>query len=175
MANQKECKCCGKVKDTTQFSKCKSNKDGLQFKCKHCNSKDNHKFRTEINPEHHSKWQTTNWDRFMNYMRKYRKADKNGIIYSITNPEGEVYIGMSEMFLKVRMIEHRKHYRQYKEGKRESLPGLHDSFDKYGIKNHKFQTIFESEGIDRKQLEYIERSFIEAVKQTGKSLNKRHW
>ncbi len=173
MANQKQCIDCGKVKDTTQFSKRTSSKDGLQSKCKQCNSKDNHKFRTEINPEHHAKWQTNNWDRFMNYMRKYRKADKTGIIYAITNPEGEVYIGMSEMFLKVRMIEHRKHYRQYKEGKRESLPGLHDSFDKYGVINHKSEIILELEGIDRKQLEHIERSFIEAVKQTGKSLNIR--
>jgi hypothetical protein len=175
MANQKQCKQCGKSKDTTQFSKCSSSKDKLQPKCKTCNKKDNQKFRKEINPEHHAKWQTSNWDKFMAYIRKYRKADKNGIIYSITNPYGEIYIGMSEMYLNVRIIEHKKHYRQYKEGKRTSLPGLHDSFDKYGVDNHRFQTIFESEGIDRKQLEYIERSFINAIEQTGKSLNVRYW
>ena len=173
MANQKECKGCGKVKDTTQFSKRTSSKDGLQSKCKQCNSKDNHKFRTEINPQHHAKWQRTNWDKFMSYIRNYRRADKNGIIYAITNPEGETYIGMSEMYLNNRMLEHRKHYKQYKQGKRTSLPGLHDSFDKYGVENHTFKTIFESEDIDRKQLEYIESSFIQAVKQTGKSLNIR--
>jgi hypothetical protein len=173
MANQKQCRECGKSKDTTQFSKRTSSKDGLQSKCKQCNSKDNHKFRTEINPQHHAKWQRTNWDKFMSYIRNYRKADKNGIIYAITNPEGETYIGMSEMYLNNRMSEHRKHYKQYKQGKRQSLPGLHDSFDKYGVENHKFKTIFESEDIDRKQLEYIESSFIEAVKQTGKSLNIR--
>jgi len=173
MTIMKQCKECGKSKETTQFSKCKANKDGLQRKCKQCNSKDNNIFRTEINPEHHAKWQTTNWDKFMSYLRKYRKADKNGIIYAITNPDGESYIGMSEMYLNVRMIEHRKHYRQYKQGKRNSLPGLHNSFDKYGVKNHNIKTLIELEGIDRKQLEYIESSFIEAIKQTGKSLNIR--
>lgn len=170
----KECKQCGKSKDTTQFSKCSSTKSGLQRKCKSCNSKDNQKFRTEINPQHHAKWQTINWDKFVGYLKKYRKADKTGIIYAITNPDGFSYIGMSEMYLKVRVIEHKKHYRQFKQGKRDSLPGLHDSFDKYGVDNHNFKTIFESEGIDRQQLKYIESSFIEAVKQTGKSLNIRN-
>jgi hypothetical protein len=170
----KECKQCGKSKETTQFSKCSSSKDKLQPKCKNCNSKDNQKFRTEINPTHHAKWQTNNWDTFMEYLRKYRKADKNGIIYAITNPDGETYIGMSEAYLNVRMIEHRNHYKKFKQGKRNSLPGLHKSIDKFGWKNHNIQTLLELEGIGRKQLEYIESSFIEAVKQTGKSLNIRN-
>jgi hypothetical protein len=173
MTSMKECKECGKVKETTQFSKSIARKDGLQNKCKQCNSKDNQKFRTEINPQHHAKWQSSNWDKLMGYLRKYRRADKNGIIYAITNPIGETYIGMSEMYLNARMTEHRKHYKQYKQGKRKSLPLLHNSFDMHGIQNHTFETILELEGIDRKQLENIESSFIEAVKQTGKSLNKR--
>lgn len=164
---------CQKVKDTTKFSKCKSNKDGLQYTCKSCNKVSNLKFRTEINPQHHKIWQDKNWDKFVEYIRKYRKADKAGIIYAITNPIGETYIGMSETFDKVRFLEHKKHYRQYKQGKRKSLPLLHNSFDMHGIKNHKFKTLIELEGIDRKQLEYIESSFIQAVKQTGKSLNIR--
>jgi len=169
----KECQGCGKVKETTQFSKSIARKDGLQNKCKQCNSKDNQKFRTEINPQHHAKWQINNWDKLLGYLKKYRTADKNGIIYAIINPDGETYIGMSEMYLKARMTEHRKHYKQYKQGKRKSLPLLHNSFDMHGIQNHTFETILELEGVDRKQLEYIESSFIQAVKQTGKSLNKR--
>ena len=110
----KQCKECGKVKDTTQFSKCSSTKSGLQPKCKSCNKKDNEKFRTEINPTHHAKWQIANWDKFVEYLRKYRKADKTGIIYAITNPQGQTYIGMSEMYFKVRIFEHKKHYKQYK-------------------------------------------------------------
>jgi hypothetical protein len=173
MANQKKCRRCGEIKDTTEFSKRKASSDNLQSDCKECNSITNKKFRTIINPQHHAKWQTSNWDKFMGYLKDYRRADKNGIIYSITNPDGFSYIGMSEMYFKVRMIEHRKHYRQALEGKRNRLPGLHDSFDKYGIKNHKFETILQLDGIDRKQLEFIERSFINAIQQTGKSLNIR--
>ena len=173
MSNQKQCRACGKVKDTTLFSKRRASSDGLQCDCKECNKIANHKFRTIINPEHHAKWQSSNWDRFSEYLRKYRRADKTGIIYSITNPKGETYIGMSEMYFKVRMHEHRRHYKQALEGKRNRLPGLHDSFDKYGVENHTFQTLTKIDGIDRKQLEYMERSFIEAIKQTGKSLNVR--
>ena len=174
MANQKQCNGCGKSKDITQFSKRTASKDHLQDRCKQCNSKDNQKFRTEINPQHHAKWQTTNWNKFVGYLKKYRKADKTGIIYAITNPDGFSYIGMSEAYLNVRMIEHRKHYRQFKQGKRNSLPGLHKSVEKFGWKRHDIKTLLELEGVGRKQLEYIESSFIEAVKQTGKSLNIRN-
>jgi hypothetical protein len=110
----------------------------------------------------------------MGYLRKYRKADKTGIIYAIINPEGFSYVGMSEMYLKVRLIEHRKHYRQFKQGKRESLPLLHKSVDKYGWNKHSYKILAEFEDIDREQLKYIEKTFIEAVKQTGKSLNARN-
>jgi hypothetical protein len=175
MANQKVCRRCCKLKDTTQFSKRKASSDGLQGDCKECNTITNKKFRTEIDPKHHERWQKSNWDKFVSYIKKYRKADKSGIIYAIINPEGETYIGMSEMRFNVRMIEHRKHYRQFKQGKRTSLPGLHDSFDKYGLENHRFETILELEKIDRKQLEYIERSFIDVLQQQNKSLNTRNW
>jgi len=175
MANQKQCRRCGEMKDTTQFSKRTASSDGLQSDCKSCNSISNKKFRTEINPQHHAKWQSSNWDKFVGYLKKYRCADKTGIIYSITNPKGETYIGMSEMYFKVRMHEHRRHYKQALQGKRERLPGLHESFDKYGLDNHKFETVLKLEGIDRKQLQHIEKSFIDAIQQTGKSLNTRNW
>jgi hypothetical protein len=175
MSNLKQCQRCHQLKDTTHYSKCKSNKDGLQYCCKSCNKETNLKFRTEINPEHHAKWQTSNWDKFMGYLKKYRCADKNGIIYAIINPDGETYIGMSEAYLKVRRIEHIKHYRQALKGKRQRLPGLHESFDKYGLDNHRFEIILQLEGIDRKQLQFMEKSFIDAIQQTGKSLNTRNW
>ncbi len=171
MANQKECNRCHKVKDTTQFSKCKSNKGGLQYQCKQCNKETNLKFRTEINPMHHKIWQDANWDTFMEYMRKYRKADKGGIIYSITNPDGLQYIGMTETYDKVRFLEHKKHYRQATMGKRNRLNLLHDSFDKYGIENHDFKVIKECPGLTREQLLQVEKSFINLNKFQNISLN----
>jgi len=173
MAITKQCKDCNKTKDITQFSKCSKTKDNLQPKCKECNKKDNLKFRTEINPEHHSKWQRKNYDWHIENMRKFRKADETPKIYYIQNPVGEIYIGMTEMYLSVRTLEHRAHYRRALKGKRSRLPLLHDSFDKYGLENHKFGIAAEFEGIDRKQLEMIERSFIDAVQVMGKSLNSK--
>jgi hypothetical protein len=174
MANQKQCQKCQKVKDTTQYSKCKSNKDGLQYKCKECNKIDNLKFRTEINPTHHKKWQNNNWDTFMGYIKKYRKADKTPIIYSIKSPAGLQYIGMTMMNFSVRLLEHRSHYKRALKGKRDRLPGLHDSFDKYGIENHEFKVIKECTGLNRKQLKEVEKAFITLDKFQNISLNDRN-
>ena len=169
----KTCNRCGKVKDTTEFSKCKTNKDGLQYKCKQCDKETNLKFRTEINPQHHQKWQDKNWDIFMGYIKKYRRADKTGIIYSITNPEGLQYIGMTMMTFSVRQLEHRSHYKRALKGKRQRLGLLHDSFDKYGIQNHEFKVIKECPGLTREQLKELEKSYITLNKFQNISLNTR--
>jgi hypothetical protein len=170
----KTCQKCQQIKDTTQFSKCKSNKDGLQYCCKSCNKETNLKFRSEINPTHHQKWQEKNWDTFVEYVKKYRKADKIGLIYGITNPEGMVYIGMTKMYLRVRLNEHRRHYRRASEGKRDRLGLLHDSFDKYGIDNHEFKVIKECPGLTRKQLQQLESAYITLNKAQKISLNKKN-
>ena len=169
----KECKKCGEVKDYSLFSKCKARKDGLQDYCKACNKIDNLKFRTEINPQHHSKWQKENWNRFVEYYANWRRGDKSGKIYGIINPEGQTYVGMTQTPLSVRMIEHRVKFRRMKEGKdkKTSIPLLHDSFERYGIENHKVKVLFEEEDIDRKDLKMMETTFIKAFKQKGKSLN----
>jgi hypothetical protein len=169
----KTCNRCHEIKDTNQFSKCKVNKDGLQYKCKKCDKETNLKFRTEINPTHHKKWQDKNWDTFIEYVRKYRKADKVGLIYGITNPEGMVYIGMTMMHFLVRLNEHRRHYRRASEGKRDRLGKLHDSFDKYGIDNHEFKVVKECPGLTRDQLKEIESAFITLNKFQNISLNTK--
>ena len=174
MTKMKECNRCHKVKDTSQFSKCKANKGGLQYQCKQCNKETNLKFRTEINPTHHQKWQDKNWDKFVDYVKKYRKADKLPVIYGIINPEGMVYIGMTEMYLRVRFNEHRRHYRRASEGKRDRLGLLHDSFDKYGIDNHEFKVFKECPGLTRDELKEVEKEFIALNKFQNISLNKRN-
>jgi hypothetical protein len=169
----KQCIKCREVKDESNFSKCSARKDGLQWNCKSCNKEDNLKFRNEINPQHHSEWQRSNPKRLTELVSKYRKADKGGQIYSIKNPDGEVYIGMTEAHLSVRALEHRQHFKRAKKHKRLSLPLLHNSFDKFGIENHTFETIVELPGYDRKQLSFVETSFIQSFKEIGKSLNVR--
>lgn len=171
---QKECNKCGEVKPHSQFSKCSSNKDGLQYQCRDCNRKSNHKFRTELNPQHHAEWQRTNLKRLCELVKKYRKANKPSLIYSISNPEQEHYIGMTQMHLSVRRLEHISHFRKSMKGNRAVvLPLLHDSFRKWGVENHKFEVILNMGDIDRKQLAFIETSFIQAFQEINKSLNVR--
>ncbi len=47
MGITKKCQACGIDKDQSEYSKRSASKDGLQQRCKQCNKKDNHKFRTE--------------------------------------------------------------------------------------------------------------------------------
>jgi hypothetical protein len=169
----KQCVKCREVKDESNFSKCSVRKDGLQNNCKECNKEDNQKFRTELNPSHHSVWQRNNPDKLGVLVKRYTKADKAGIVYSIKNPNGDVYIGQSKKYMSVRKTSHTTHYNRTKKGKMPRLPLLHASFDTYGIENHIFETIVDLGDMDRKQLKFIETSFIRAFKEIGKSLNIR--
>ena len=162
----KLCRECNKVKEITQYSKRAASPDGLQMKCKQCNSKDNKDFRIN-RPEHHMEWQRSNADQHSRNVARYRKADKSSKIYSITAPDGGVYIGMTQTHIAVRMLEHRAHFRRGKV----KLPKLHESFIKFGIENHKVDLVLELEGIDRTQLRFIENAFINSFTQQGKSLN----
>ena len=168
-----ECKKCGEVKDYSQFSKRTNSKRGYQDRCKACNKVDNHKFRTEINPEHHAKWQENNRERANEIVCKWRKADKPGVVYALVAPDNSVYVGMTKTYLSVRIIEHRVKYRRFLSGKvsKSIHPLLFDSFSKWGIDNHKVKVLFEDQSIDRESLKQIESSFIQAFKERGNSLN----
>ena len=171
MANQKETKRCGdcnELKPITQFSKNRSSPDLKQKKCKQCNAHDNLQFRTE-KPEHHADWQKNNAQQHNRNVTRYRKADKSSKIYSICNPNGEYYIGMTNTHVSVRMSAHKQHFRK----SNGELPNLHKSFDQFGIDNHKVNVLLELEGIDKTQLRFIEKAFIQSFNQQGKILNKR--
>jgi hypothetical protein len=166
MAQTKNCKQCNKSKPISEFSKRSASSDGLQPKCKQCNSKDNLKFRTD-KPEHHEQWQKDNAEQHVRNVTRYRKADKSGKIYSISNENGEHYIGMTNTHITVRIFEHKTHYRR----RHGDIPKLHESFDKFGFDNHKVDVLLELEGIERTQLRLIEKAFIQSFYQQGKSLN----
>jgi hypothetical protein len=170
----KQCLECGKTKETTQFSKRVISKDGLQSKCKQCNKKDNHKFRTELNPEYQTKWYSKYMDYWCEYMSKYRKSDKLPIVYAIDAPDGKQYIGMTMMHLAVRRSEHIRHYKRGLKGLRQRLPLLHDSFDQYGLENHQFKVVKELPNFTRKQLREVESTYITLNKFQNISLNARN-
>jgi hypothetical protein len=169
----KQCSKCGKTKQTTEFSKCKSNKDGLQYHCKSCNKQSNKYFREEVDPQYQTKWYSKYMDKWIDYIAKYQKADKLPIIYAIIAPDGKQYIGQTMMHLGVRRSEHVRHYNRAKKGLREGLPLLHDSFDKYGIENHKFKVVKECPGFTRKELLKLESAYITLNKFQNISLNQR--
>jgi hypothetical protein len=106
-------------------------------------------------------------------MRKYRKSDKGGRIYAIVNPVGQQYIGCTEAYGKVRFLEHKKHYKQATEGKRNRLNLLHDSFDRFGIDAHEFKVVKECPGLTRKQLQQLESAYITLNKAQKISLNTK--
>jgi hypothetical protein len=174
MALVKQCYNCGKTKPTTEFSKCKARKDGLQNRCKSCNKVDNRIFRTEINPQHHAQWQINNPGRQQEIIAKYRKGDKPGLIYYIQNPAGQYYIGMTKTYLNVRLIEHRVKWRRNREGKSKlACPFLFNSFDKWGFENHKWGIIIKDETASRQQLREWEKETIQFFMNKGISLNKQ--
>lgn len=170
----KRCRKCDELKDEAQFSKCAARNDGLQYNCKSCNKKDNLKFRTEINPNHHSEWQKNNPDRLNILVRRYCRADKASIVYSIKNPAGEYYIGSTKKYLNARKTMHIAHYKEWLKGKKHTLPLLHKSFNQHGVENHIFEIVVDLGDYDRKQLEFVESSFIKSFKEIGKSLNIRN-
>lgn len=152
MAKTKKCSSCNELKLTTQFSKYKRTKDGLQAHCKHCQS-----IRTRPLTE------------------ALLKADKNGCIYKITNPEGETYIGKTFKKVKYRFAIHKSIFNyNNKFNKVSTLPILHNSFKKWGIDAHTFELVAEYKNISKEDLRNIETKLIQSYKKNNKSLNKNN-
>ena len=174
MAQLKQCTCCFKTLPYEMFSKNSKAKDGKQFHCKECNKKENLKFRTEINPQHHEIWQSNNRKRVTQLVSKYRKGDKPGLIYYIVNPIGEYYIGMTNTHLKVRLFEHKMKWKRNRLGKSDiACPLLFDSFDKWGVDNHRTGLIIKDENASRTELREWESECIQFFMSKGISLNKQ--
>jgi hypothetical protein len=169
----KYCGGCRTDLPTSNFSKCKANKDGLQFKCKSCNKTDNHKFRVHLNPKYQVNWQRTNKPKWTKYMVEWNKANTNADdsrskIYYIVNPNDEIYVGHSQTVFSARKSAHK---RQYKHNKG-ALPYLHKSFETYGYENHKW-IIMDMSGLDKKTLEIVEYTMANEFTKLGISLNKK--
>lgn len=162
----KACTKCGIVKPYEQFSKLRKAKDGLQWHCKECNNKDNYKFRHEIDPTYMNRWFDKNKQHWQTYMNDYSKVGNTNTIYSITAPNGDVYIGFTQRKKRFRLSEHKKFYKS----KKQIIPLLFESFDRYGINNHTFEVLKQFEGTRSEGLE-LEGKLIQFYKSINKSLN----
>jgi hypothetical protein len=162
----KQCTKCGIVKEYSQFSKLRKAKDGLQWHCKTCNNADNQKFRDEIDPEYMSRWFSKHRDKWNEYIKDYSNVGDTNTIYSITAPDGMVYIGHTRRKKRFRLAEHSKYYRS----KAHYIPLLFESFDKWGIDNHRKEVLKEWKGSKEEGLE-MERRLIKFYKSINKSLN----
>ena len=162
----KQCTKCGSVKETTQFSKRTSSKDGLQSHCKECNNKENKRFREEIDPEYMNRWFKSHKREWNEYLNNYSKVTDTNTIYSITAPNSSVYIGYTQRKKRFRLGEHKKFYRS----KQSIIPLLYESFDKYGIDNHQFEILKQWKGSKEEGME-LESRLIQFYKSINKSLN----
>jgi hypothetical protein len=145
---KKVCGSCKHSKPTTQFSKYKRSKDGLQPHCKVCQSIRTRPLTNEL-----------------------LKANKNGIIYRIVNPLGETYIGCTKSKPTYRFMNHRGVYFNQKLKGYSTFPSLHKSFDIWGIDAHTFEVVKDMGDITKKALREVESRMIIALKLNGKCLN----
>ena len=145
---KKVCGSCKHSKSTTQFSKYKRSKDGLQPHCKECQSIRTRPLTNEL-----------------------LKANKNGIIYRIINPLGETYIGSTKSKPSYRFMHHRGVYLYQKSKGYSTFPSLHKSFDIWGIDAHTFEIVKDMGDITKKALREVESKMIIALKLNGKCLN----
>jgi hypothetical protein len=148
MAKTKKCSSCKEQKPTTQFSKYKLSKDGLQPHCKECQS-----------------------SRTRPITNKLLKADKDGLIYTITNPLGETYVGQTNKESKYRFSNHISTYKFKKSNSFNTASLLYKSFDIWGVDAHEFKVISNLGNISKDELKEAESNMIKAYKSNGKSLN----
>lgn len=141
---EKKCSKCGEIKPVSHFSKSVKSKTGLQGYCTEC-KKITH--------------------------GEYMKSNKDGVIYTITNPLDEVYIGCTKKLPHLRWNEHKAVYKYQSEKGYSTFPQLHKSFRLWGVDAHIFEVKKECGNISKTELRDIESKMIIALKSNGKSLN----
>jgi hypothetical protein len=142
MATTKNLKCskCKEMKPSTSFAKCTKSKSGHQGYCRECKKA---------------------------FQDPYMKSDKTALIYRITNPIGEVYIGGTKREFHIRINAHRSEF-NYRPG---TFPILHESFKNWGFDAHLFEIVVDCGNISKTEMHEIERNMIKALRVNGKLLN----
>ena len=135
-----KCSKCKENKPTTSFAKSNIRKTGHQAWCRECKKE---------------------------FQDPYMKADKNALIYRITNPIGEIYIGSTKREFHIRRNQHKAEFNS----RPGTFPKLHKSFALWGFDAHLFELVMDCGNISKTEMHEIERNMIKALRVNGKLLN----
>jgi RecB family endonuclease NucS len=103
----------------------------------------------------------------LNWMNAPNTVVEHDDKWVVTNPKGEIYIGLTRRKrIKFRFSEHKKQF-QFRNG---LFPLLHASMNKFGYDNHTIEVIHQSEG-SKYEGRILETEFILLYKSKGISLN----
>jgi len=95
------------------------------------------------------------------------------IIYKITNPIGQFYIGSTDRKLTERKAEHKYSIKRNRKGL------VYDSFNEYGFENHNFEVVFCTQKDTDKELEhFIIQTFnpkLNMVKEYNSTAKDKFW
>ena len=135
--------------------------------CKPCQLKKVTKYN-QSNKQYWKQYRIDNADYIRDYYQEYYDTDQPIKIYGIQNPNGEVYVGMTQMRdWNIRISQHKTSYKL----ERGSYPKLHESLDRYGWDNHSVVLIEEMDTKDRSRGLSRETMWIEHYIKMSKSLN----
>jgi len=164
-----QCTVCGEVKEINaeNFHRNKAYKTGFLRRCKVCQMKDVTKYN-QSNPQYWEKYRKDNQQYIRDYYTEYYDTDQPIKIYGIQNPNGEVYVGMTQQRdWNIRVTQHRSSYRT----EPGSYPKLHESLDTHGWDSHNQILIEKLDTKDRGRGMCRETFWIRHYIQMGKSLN----
>lgn len=93
---------------------------------------------------------------------EHQYADNQSLLYQITNPNGETYVGCTKMKLWKRWWQHKTNfiYKKRYSYRMGTYPLLHQSFETYGVDNHTIQLISELGNISRTEMLKEEKEYI---------------
>tara|TARA_R110000744_G_C18962443_1_gene517067 strand:- start:55 stop:561 length:507 start_codon:yes stop_codon:yes gene_type:complete len=150
----KKCNVCNIEKPLSEFSKDKSKKDGLQYKCKEC-TKQHNKDNKESIDKHNKQYREDNREYVNEYQLKLAMSEGYGV-YMITHiPTQCYYIG--EGWIRNRRIAH------FSELKREvnGSGGLQRFFNQHpNIEDYKFEVIKKWDDHNKVEGEKLEEKLI---------------
>jgi len=101
---------------------------------------------------------------------QYQYANNQPIIYQITNPLGETYIGSTMMKLWKRWTTHKAAFNT--KTMRPSSKLLMSSFEKNGIENHTIETLAVLGRVSRKEMYQMEMEYIKRLQPKLNTLGK---